>query len=449
MNYSSSSQAMFLPIPPTSIGILILEVAVLLIIDIAAFAGNLLVCLAYRNQRLRTGTNVYIIALAVTDILAATITVPMTLGSIMKGKWAFGVLGCQIQGFFAHFLIYTSMYTLALTAVNRYFRIVKTKYYKTVFGGRRPLILIALVLVFVGLFVSIPPLLGWARFQFEPGVALYMCILEFNTTTGSITFLLLVLMFFVILSMSLIIASYVEVSRAMRQHKLNLQATVMNRRRIANVSVEEIKITRTLFILVMAFIVCWIPVYSVVSIIRSGLGGSLTNTGSLITTYLIFLSSAINPYIYAFNHRTFRNEFKRILKKGCGRSERAPKEAHVIHNSRSLLGPSVCNPRDVNSRQAGPSFGRTLRPYEINVPAAHFKKANTPQESHLNKVDNKTFLSRRKPFFKRNSPLVRPEIVLERIARRCSRSKDVEMVCEDAKEENGTNTKYRNKENNN
>lgn len=354
-----------LPIPKTSIGILILEVAILLIINIAAFVGNLLVCIAsYRNQRLRSAANVYMIALAITDILAATITTPMTLASIMKGRWVFGIYGCRIQGFFAHFLVYTSMYTLALMAVNRYFRIVKPKYYKKIFGGRRPLCLIAVVWVFVALFVSTPPAAGLARFEFEPGVSLYMCILDFKTPTGGVVFLFLVLIFFVILSMALIIASYVQVSRAIRQHQQNLQLTLKTTRRgMTNVSVEEIKITKTLFILVMAFVLCWIPVYSVVSIIRTGLDSTMTNEGSLIATYLIFLSSAINPYIYAFSHRIFRNEFKRIL--FCGRAvisvERPPQGSHFVNFAYT----------ENKNAGLGPSFSRTAQPHVKSNPLGH------------------------------------------------------------------------------
>lgn len=336
---------MFLEIPSSSTGIVILEVTILLIIDVAAFIGNLLVCVAsYRNHRLRTATNVYVISLAITDILAACITAPLSLGAIISRQWVFGKIGCQIQGFFTHFLIYSSMYTLSLTAVNRYFRIVKPQFYKKFFGGKRSVGILAVMWMFVALFVSIPPLFGLADFKFQPGVSLYMCILDFKSSAGDVTFLFLVLFFFVILSMTIIVASYIQVFRAIRHHKKNVQTSLNIPKRFGTVSLEEIKITRTLFILVMAFAICWIPVYSVVSIIRTGLGGSMTNTGSIVATYLIFLSSAINPYVYAFNHRIYRVEFKRIL--SC-------KKHHTIV-------PDIGNPqgpRNVNIGRGRASFG--------------------------------------------------------------------------------------------
>ncbi|EDO39243.1 predicted protein, partial [Nematostella vectensis] len=305
---------MYEEIPERSPAAKAVEISILLLIDAAALFGNLLVCIAsYKNKSLRTSTNVYIIALAIMDILTACVTAPLSLGAIMKGRWIFGDTGCRVQGFFTHFLIYSSMHILALTAVNRYFRIVNTRYYKRVFGGCRPVLYLLGVWTSVALIVSLPPSLGFADFAFEPGVSLYLCILDFNTSTGEHAFLFIVLFLYVVLSMAIIIASYISVSKTIRHHNLHLQTTIVLNHRLGHLSVEEIKITRTLFILVMAFAVLWIPVYSVVSIIRTGLGGEMTDAGSIIATYLIFLSSAINPYIYAFNHRSYRNEFKKIL----------------------------------------------------------------------------------------------------------------------------------------
>ncbi|XP_031570957.1 melatonin receptor type 1C-like [Actinia tenebrosa] len=332
---------MFLDIPPHSTAILIFEASVLFIINFVAFVGNFLVCLAsFRNPQLRTTTNLYVIALAISDMLAASITMPLTFGALLKGRWIFGTVACNIQGFFVHFLIYASMHTMALTAVNRYFRIVKSHQYKKIFGGNRAAVFLVLVWMLVAIIVISPPLFGWARFEFHPGLSLYMCILYFQTKTGELSFLLTILVLYVTLSLIIMAISYVKVSRTIRNHNLQLAGTLRLNRRLSGVSVEEIHITKSLYTIVSTFAIGWIPVYAFISIIRTGLR-KLSGEGSVIASFMIFLSSAVNPFIYAFRNKAFRKEFKNILlfwKTSRARVAPCNRLARCHTNSRAATG---------------------------------------------------------------------------------------------------------------
>ena len=84
------------PLVPRSTAQVVGESMIFLTIDLLAFSGNLLVCLAmYRNPRLRTTTNIYITTLAVSDILNSLIVQPLTVGTIMTGRWVAGSYGLQ------------------------------------------------------------------------------------------------------------------------------------------------------------------------------------------------------------------------------------------------------------------------------------------------------------------------------------------------------------------
>ena len=83
---------------------IILETVILGAVELFAFVGNLLVIISsLRNRNLRTTTNLYIKGLALSDLLAACITMPMTLVTIVTGDWNFGTAGTYIQGFFCPF----------------------------------------------------------------------------------------------------------------------------------------------------------------------------------------------------------------------------------------------------------------------------------------------------------------------------------------------------------
>ena len=52
--------------------LIILEVSSLVILNVLSLLGNILVCISvYRNSRLRTTSNLYIIALALSDLISA------------------------------------------------------------------------------------------------------------------------------------------------------------------------------------------------------------------------------------------------------------------------------------------------------------------------------------------------------------------------------------------
>ena len=93
-----------------------------------------MLCLAvYRNPRLRSTTNLYIIALSVGDLICAVLEMPLTFWTLVVGKWVFGDGVCQLHGFVDVFSTYCPPATIGLTAFNRYIRIVKTNHYRQIF----------------------------------------------------------------------------------------------------------------------------------------------------------------------------------------------------------------------------------------------------------------------------------------------------------------------------
>ena len=67
--------------------------------NVMAVFGNLLTFYAvYRNHRLRTITNMFVIALAVSDILMCTCCMPFTVVTLFHGRWIFGESYCLFLG---------------------------------------------------------------------------------------------------------------------------------------------------------------------------------------------------------------------------------------------------------------------------------------------------------------------------------------------------------------
>lgn len=113
-----------------------------------AIMGNTLICFAfYRNRRLRTVANIYVLSLAIADITTATFTVPFSSISTGFGKWPFNFNFCKFQGFVCYIYAQISVNILALTAVNRYFCIVKPHLYPVFCTRTKTIVLIIFVAV--------------------------------------------------------------------------------------------------------------------------------------------------------------------------------------------------------------------------------------------------------------------------------------------------------------
>ena len=85
-----------LELPSRSLPAVITEAIACVSLNITSIIGNSLVCIAaYRNPKLRSTTNLYIIiALAVSDLLCATIEMPLASSTLVIGRWDFGDVVC-------------------------------------------------------------------------------------------------------------------------------------------------------------------------------------------------------------------------------------------------------------------------------------------------------------------------------------------------------------------
>ena len=83
----------------------------------------------------------------------------------------------------------------------------------------------------------------------------------------------------------------------------------------------DIKAAKTIFIAVVAFLVCYIPPVCVVAIVTSVKPESNARTLLGHFAYLAMLmSSGINPMIYCFRVRRFRRALKQLLTDPCGKT---------------------------------------------------------------------------------------------------------------------------------
>lgn len=291
---------------------IIVELGICVLMNLASLLGNLLVCLVvYKNSRLRTTTNFYIISLAASDLLSATFVMPFTAGVLVIRKWPYGKVYCEIQGFLANFGLFVSTSIMGLTAFNRYVRIVKTNSYNCIFTPRKSRVILASLCVFIASYVAIPSFARLQEFGFVPDYA--SCHVLHRTEAGRIVHYCIVVLLFLILPFSVAIFCYMRIFKTIKQHNLEVAPALQCRIRTARITAHEIKISKSLFVVVLGFGMCWIPSWILALIKRFCWIPSLPGEVYLLHTGLVFLSSSTNVFIYAGMNNSFKAEFRRIL----------------------------------------------------------------------------------------------------------------------------------------
>ena len=286
-----------------------IETFLFVVINLAAFKGNLFVCYAvYKNKRLRKIPNIFVVALAVSDILMSTCCVPFSVVLLARGRWIFGESFCQFHGFGILTFGLTSLLTMEIIAVSRYFCANKPERYVVLFKARNSLAYVGVVWC-AALIGSVPPFFfEKGGFEFQAGKA--MCLYTFQTNIAFTAFIECV---YVATPFLIIIICYGKVFYTVSLTN-RIFASRKNLEKL-RASIEETKVTKTLGVVMVGFAFCWLPV-CIIDYVHAALRRpALPRQVYLTYGLLIYLSSAINPFIYGATNRHFRREGKVILGK--------------------------------------------------------------------------------------------------------------------------------------
>ena len=302
-------------LPSRHLGIKILEISVLFVINVLSLGGNVLVCITvYRKKILRTITNMFIITLCVADILLAAVAMPLTLASLMADHWPFGDLVCQIQGFSIHLLVFQSLQIIALTATNRNLNVVRPWLYKRIFTRWKTLLIIIVVSVLTAIILGILVIMLSSRYVFHPGKVI--CVMTFPSIEQSFQFTVIFSLLFVVLPTIIIFSCYVRVLHTIRQHRREYDASRGEHDSRSVLSREEDKLSKIIFIIILGFLLCWVPCV-IIDIIDSTRAEWFPRQLYIFHTCLAYTSAVLNPWIYGFNNKLVRREILFLLTTIC------------------------------------------------------------------------------------------------------------------------------------
>ncbi|XP_052752865.1 octopamine receptor Oamb [Galleria mellonella] len=137
------------------------SLAVLALIDVLVIAGNCLVIAAVLcSSKLRSVTNLFIVSLAVADLLVGVAVLPFSATREVFEIWIFGDVWCSVWLAVDVWMCTASILNLCAISLDRYVAVTRPVSYPSIMSRKRAKALIAglWVLSFV---ICFPPLVGW------------------------------------------------------------------------------------------------------------------------------------------------------------------------------------------------------------------------------------------------------------------------------------------------
>lgn len=283
----------------------------LILVNIFALIGNILICIAvYRKPTLRTITNMFIVTLAISDVVMAVVPMPLSVGALATSEWSYGFTTCQIQGFTIHLLVFQSVQVITLTALNRNLSVVRPLLYKRIFSKKKTLVMIVAVNVISAAAMAGLIFLTSSYFTFHPGKAI--CVFTFKSVTHSQVFTILFALTFIVIPLVIITFCYARVLQTIRRHKREFKSSRGMHDSSSRLVREEDKLSKIVLAIILGFAACWVPCV-IIDIVDTRYDGWLPRRVYLVYTYFGFASCAINPFLYGCMNKQVRREIKKIV----------------------------------------------------------------------------------------------------------------------------------------
>ena len=153
----------------------------------------------------------------ISDMLMATIAMPVSVELLLTFKFMKSFSFCQFQGFFAFFSGFMSIQIMAATAINRYYCVVKPSKYRKYFTVRRTIASVVIIVILAAFGAGLHLVSGWAIHTVHYGKV--TCFTTFKTPEhekGYITFLSIC---YIMFPACVISVCYLKVFRHVRNHK--------------------------------------------------------------------------------------------------------------------------------------------------------------------------------------------------------------------------------------
>ncbi|KAM4542457.1 B2 bradykinin receptor-like isoform 1-T4 [Odontesthes bonariensis] len=283
----------------------------ILIISVLGIIFNFFVLMVFiLHKKPCTVAEIFLSNLAAADLVLACCLPFWAVNISNDFNWPFGQFMCKVVNVGIKINVYSSIYFLVLVSIDRYVALVHALSHGSM---RRPKYakLSCLLTWSFGLLLSIPTFI-FREVKHFPEYGIHACYLEYPSFTAELVYdgMLIILSFIVPISViSLCTLKIIQALRIQTIERFNAEKT-------------EKKATKLVLVVLLAFLICWVPFHLVTILdllLRAEVLGGCNLTSALeicnqIFTYLGFFNSVLNPILYVIVGKNFRKKVREVLK---------------------------------------------------------------------------------------------------------------------------------------
>ncbi|XP_053326029.1 parapinopsin-like [Spea bombifrons] len=279
------------------IGYTILAIIMAVFCAVSLVLNISVIVVTIKYKQLRHPINYSLVNLAVADLGITLLGGILTVETNAVGYFNLGRVGCVIEGFAVAFFGIAALCTIAVIAVDRVFVVCKPMGTLT-FTAKQALAGIALSWIW-SLIWNTPPLFGWGSYQLE-GVETSCAPDWYNTDPVNMSYIICFFCFCFAIPFLTIIVSYGYLMWTVRQvAKLGVAEG-------GTTSKAEVQVSRMVLVMVLAFLVCWLPYAAFAMAVVANPGIYINPIIATVPMYLTKTSTVYNPIIYIFMNKQFQ-----------------------------------------------------------------------------------------------------------------------------------------------
>ncbi|XP_005208183.1 neuropeptide FF receptor 2 [Bos taurus] len=311
--------------------------------------GNTVVCfIVMRNKHMHTVTNLFILNLAISDLLVGIFCMPITLLDNIIAGWPFGSTMCKISGLVQGISVAASVFTLVAIAVDRFRCVIYP--FKPKLTIKTAFVIIMIIWVLAIAIMSPSAVMLHVqeeknyrvRFNSQDKTSpVYWCREDWPSQEMRRIYTTVLFANIYLAPLSLIVIMYGRIGISLFKRKVP-HTGKQNREQWHVVSKKKQKIIKMLLTVALLFILSWLPLWTLMML--SDYVDLSANELQVINIYiypfahwLAFCNSSVNPIIYGFFNENFRRGFQDAFHLQLCQKRAKSKEVYTLRAKNTVV----------------------------------------------------------------------------------------------------------------
>lgn len=262
-------------------------------LSLLTIVGNTLTLLAfYKHPALRTTSNLFIVNLAITDLVNGGIKDILFIYGLITYNWQKNRPLCSFVGFINILCFVATIFTLTAIAVFRYLAIVYNFSSKI---KRKHVILTIIGIWMYSIIDSLLPIAGWSSYVYD--IVECSCLRSLDSKHYS--YLVYTITVDAMLPLSIITLCYISIFFNIKKNRSHFNRNTSNRQE-HHIGVKlrrEETVTRRMVLILIEHVLCFLP-YTIIVMILAAKGILIQPVWYFIVGFFVNLNCALNPIMY-------------------------------------------------------------------------------------------------------------------------------------------------------